>query len=478
MYVDFCLNGEPFTDAKSESGILKTLELLDQAAKLAPPHMADARTPHSTKLWEARALKTLRLYELQKKEGTSSAIVEQYLLPLYRVIPYFLPRNNEVLQTLWDTTIGVFTENTKKGAAAQTVTFDKFLHLMHQFYIEKMAIDDLPTTVATAFPVFPSVCRELSQLSINRKEYVRAQEYGIEEMTMYLELDESEQDNMKILSSWERVFTCIKKIKSKASEQFFLLKDVMAEVQVYDNRVLKDRIQSHMNSIGNSKEVRYIIGYSERLKTCAKIFFGLNYDDYVATMEEKALLEEMLYNMNASEGSQDDLIEALRHVADLNIEFQREMMKAKEYDKAKKVIEDTLLIHRFTDPTQLVKGQVVIDNKTLQSIEMSIEASIGLVSDSYRSPAAMQLLTTCYDARTTYFPYDNSNMKKLWTEMMSLREFQLETLQSMYKRFCIEKQKLTEAKLSEDSNKIYNEGNYMSICITTSLNTVCMSFKA
>ncbi len=63
---------------------------------MAPPNLTDARSPHMVKLWENRVLKILRLFELQRKAGTSSAIVEHYIKPALMYIPYYLDRRNQV----------------------------------------------------------------------------------------------------------------------------------------------------------------------------------------------------------------------------------------------------------------------------------------------------------------------------------------------------------------------------------------------
>lgn len=459
IFVDLCLSGEPFTDTKNESGILQTLELLDVAFELAPPHLADARTTQMVTLWEAKVLKVIKLYELQRKQGTSSAIVENFFLPVIKQIPYYLDRENNVLNLLWNSVIFIYDEEQRKGEGQQTIGKDQLLMQIHQYCVDRMASDDLPTTVISAFPLFPEVCRLLSNMHLQKKEYMKAQEFAIEEMTMYLELDENPRDNEKMLDAWERVFTCVRKTKTKASEQYFLLRDILSEIQVYDNIALKESIQKYMDDIGGSKEVRYIIRYSEQLKKCSKIFFGGVYDDYSSTMDESSLLEEILFNLNSCEGSVDDLITELRLLADHNLDFQTELMKAKEFEKAKKVIEDNLMIRKFTDPTQLTEeGAVLIDPKSLQSYEALIECCVELSHKASNSPLSMQALRACYDSRPSYFPFENLLLKRLWQEMALLQEFHKETLESLYKKYCIDKQKLLDVKSIGRERRDYHKG--------------------
>ena len=49
--------------------------------------------------------------------------------------------------------------------------------------------------------------------------------------------------------------------------------------------------------LGNTKEVRYIIKYSEQLHRAAKTFFGSTYEEYSGILDESSLLEETLSNL-------------------------------------------------------------------------------------------------------------------------------------------------------------------------------------
>jgi hypothetical protein len=66
-----------------------------------------------------------------------------------------------------------------------------------------------------------------------------------------------------------------------------------------------------MSATGNTKEVRYMINYSEQLQHCAKIFFGSSFEEYSAILDENSLLEETLSNMTASEGDEGSLKQVL-----------------------------------------------------------------------------------------------------------------------------------------------------------------------
>lgn len=345
VYIDFCMLGEPATD-NTESGILKSMELFDRAAGLTPPDLNDAKSPQTVKLWENRVLKALRLFEIQRKQGTASAIVDNHLKPCLLNIPAKLSRKNIILEQLWNIIMNIFDE-VKKKLGQQTVSFRQFLLDLHQIFTDKLGNDALPMAVGDAFPIFPDVCKQLSILSLNHKDYkdyYKAQEYAIEELTCYLEMDEDEEDNVKVLEAWDRLFYCVRHIKTKASEQYFVLKDLQAEISIYNNHLLKDKIQEELKNIAGHREVRYIMKYSEQLARCSRIFFANQYDDLGSMFDESSLLEEILMNPNASAGPLEELFTELSVLSQYNTDFQFEQMKAKEFFKAKKIIEDNLNI--------------------------------------------------------------------------------------------------------------------------------------
>jgi hypothetical protein len=124
-------------------------------------------------------------------------------------------------------------------------------------------------------------------------------------------------------------------------------------------------------------------------------------------LDENSLLEEILFNISSTEGHEEELIGELRNLADLNFDFQFVLMKMKEFTKAKKIIEDNLMIRKCTDPPLLGEEGVVIHPKTEVSFEVLCDCTIEAAMRTPKSPAAIQLLRTTYDSRPQYFPYEN-----------------------------------------------------------------------
>ena len=70
----------------------------------------------------------------------------------------------------------------------------------------------------------------------------------------------------------------------------------------------------------------------------------------------------------------------------------------------------------------------------------------------------MQTLQACYDLHPSYFPFENSLLKRLWSEMADFKEFHKETLDSLYKKYYIDKQKLLGVKSVGNKTGKFHKG--------------------
>ncbi|PRP82866.1 hypothetical protein PROFUN_04729 [Planoprotostelium fungivorum] len=446
-YIYLCLKGQPSED-RTEHGVEKTLELLENAADLAPIHLRDARCAQYVNLWENRVKYALLMYDsVFDRQGPVHHVLERYITPLLQNVPFYLDRQNQVLDYLWYTA-----EKIHKQAVGLTIqhgiaTFKDYLLTLHGYYQEKLVTDNsiLPS-VPEAFPLFTDVGRSLSLIYLDERDYSSGQELAVEEMMIHLEMDEEQQNDERLLEAWDRVYYCVRQMNSKPSDQFFLLKEVLQEISVYNNNVLKSRIQSDMHSIGNGREVIYNLHYEEILDKCARIHFGDQYDEIASkNLDNASMLEEILINLYAAStpaSVQMALVLELGKLADLNYEFQFEVAKNKDFSRAKKVIEEGLLIRKHVDPPSIHDNGVHIDDKTRQSYELEIDCAVALSSKATKSPIAITHLMQAYELRPLYWPYGTEKMKKLWNEMVKVKEFYSDTLENLYRKFTSDKKKV------------------------------------
>src|SRR5690606_16375035 len=133
-YIFLCLRGQPASDP-SEAGLEKTLELLQGAAELGPVHLRDGRCAQFVNLWENQVQYTLRLYELvYMRQGAVHQVVDNYLIPLIKNIPYYLDRSNSALQYLWTATCNIHEDLGRLYVQHGIVPFKEFLLMLHEYF--------------------------------------------------------------------------------------------------------------------------------------------------------------------------------------------------------------------------------------------------------------------------------------------------------------------------------------------------------